>query len=55
MGAIPDVWPVINETKLAEGDENIYSNFDTEFEDEVNKVITEGANSHDIACEEARQ
>ena len=54
MGAIPDEWPVIDETNFAEWDETIYNNLDTEFDDEVNKVITEGASSHDKVCEEAR-
>ena len=55
MAAIPDVCPVIDKTKFAEWDLNIYSHFDTGFEDEVNKVIGEGAGSHNIACEVARQ
>ena len=33
MGAIPDQWPVIDESKFAEWDDNLYSSFDTEFED----------------------
>ena len=55
MGAIPDQWPVIDKMKFAESDDNIYSDFDTEFKDEVNKVIDEGASAHTIGCEEARQ
>ena len=55
MGAIPDQWPVIDETKILEWNDNIYSDFDTEFEDKVNKVLAEGASAHDIGCEEARQ
>ena len=49
IGAMQDVWPVIDETKW---EENLYNNLDMEFEDEVNKVIEEGANSHDIARKE---
>ena len=55
MGAIPDEWPVIDERKFAEWDEDLYSDFDTEFEEEINKVTTEGSSAHDIACEEMRQ
>ena len=42
MGAIPDVWPVIDETEFTEWDENIHNDLNTEFDDEVNKVIMEG-------------
>ena len=55
MGAIPDEWPSINIAKFAEWDKKLYNNLDTEFEDEVNRFIAEGASSQDIACEEARQ
>ena len=54
MGAIPDIWHIIDKTKFAEWDENIYNDLDTEFDDEVNKVIMEGASSHNRACEEDR-
>ena len=54
MGAIPNQWSVIDKMKFEEWDDNIYSNFDTEFEDEGNKVTAEGASAHDIACEEVR-
>ena len=50
MGAIPDQWPVIDESKLAEWGDYLYSDFDTEFEDKVNKVSAEGSSAHDIAC-----
>ena len=50
MGAIPDQWPVIDETMFAEWDDNIYSDFDTESEDEVNKVLAQGARDHNITC-----
>ena len=46
---------MIDETVFAEWDEKIHTDLDTEFDDEVNKVIMEGASSHNMACEEARQ
>ena len=55
MGAIPEQWPVIDKMKFAEWNDNIYSEFDTKFKDEVNKVAAEGESAHDIACEEVRQ
>ena len=54
MGAIPDVWPIFDNNKFTEWDENLYNDLDTEFEDEINKVLEEGENSHDRACEEVR-
>ena len=48
MGTIPNVWPNINAAKFAEWDEELYSDLNTDFEDKVNKLITEGASSYDI-------
>ena len=54
MVAISEEWPIIDEKIFAEWDEDLYSDFDTEFEEEVNKVITEASSAHDIACEELK-
>ena len=41
MGTIPDDWPNINTAKFAEWEEVRFNDQDTEFEDEVKKLITE--------------
>ena len=54
MGAIPDEWPKINTAKFQQWDEELFNNLDTEYEEEINRLIAEDASPHDIDCEEVR-
>lgn len=54
MRAVPDEWPKINTARFQERDEELFSDLDTKFEEEINKLVAEGATPHDIDCKEVR-
>ena len=54
LGAIPDEWPKIDERKSSEWDDDLYGDFEAEFEEEVNEVNAEPLTEHDKACNAMR-